>query len=156
MTKKIPLTRGKFALVDDADYKWLNKWKWTYHIKGYAYRQVNNSQESQTILMHRLILNPSEGKMVDHINRDGLDNQRHNLREATNSQNLHNTGMWRHNTTGHKGVKRIRNGRFVARIQINGETFYGNGVKTIEEAAKEYDKMAKEMLGDFSGVEDGE
>ena len=76
MSKQIPLSQGKFAAVDDADYDWLAKHKWTYDYKGYAMRRSANV----TIYMHRVVLNASGPVMVDHVNGDGLDNRRENLR----------------------------------------------------------------------------
>ena len=84
--KKIPLSKGKFALVDDVNYDWLSEYRWhcifnttTY----YAYTRVNGKH----IAMHRLLLIVPKGKEIDHINRKGWDNRINNLRVVTRSQN---------------------------------------------------------------------
>lgn len=99
--KTIPLTRGKYALVDDGDFEYLNQWKWhAQFIKGiwYACRGVRQPKiaigipgKVVRILMHRVITGATgRWEIVDHIDHDGLNNQRHNLRIVTNSQNLRN------------------------------------------------------------------
>ena len=100
MAKKIPLTRGLFAIVDDADFKWLSRWKW--------YAQKRPSQKTQAwlacrcvrtsrpkrrktiIFMHQVIFGRVHGYIPDHVNGDTLDNRRRNLRQATQQQNVWN------------------------------------------------------------------
>ena len=97
--KLIPLTQGKFAKVDDADFEWLSKYKW--YAKNtrnkdedsgsyYAARFQRTGGNPTTIYMHREITNCPDGKEVDHKNRDRLDNQRGNLRVCTRKENLEN------------------------------------------------------------------
>ena len=66
--KKIKLTQGKYALVDDEDFKYLSKWKWNYQQKGYAVRSEWKGGKTKNFLMHRVILNAQEGHHCDHIN----------------------------------------------------------------------------------------
>ena len=87
MTKEILLTQGQVAIVDDEDYKRISQWKWSYRRNprshyGYAYRGMNGHH----ISMHRLIMNAPDDLEVDHIDRNGLNNCRFNLRLATRSQ----------------------------------------------------------------------
>lgn len=152
--KKIPLSIGKFrpskhhdlyALVDDADYKWLSQWSWTaIHTKrkcgGYAMR----SEYGQTILMHRLIMGADEAEEVDHKDRNGLNNQRENLRKATRKQGIANRGAFKNNRTGYKGVVQLKNGKYRMTITAICDT--------AEEAAHIYDQCAKMLHGDFSSV----
>ena len=92
---EILLTRGKVALVDEADFGWLNQWKWcaTKSPRSgdrptfYAYRIQIIDGKQCGILMHRLILRAEGGEITDHRNRDGLDNRRLNLRICTTAQN---------------------------------------------------------------------
>lgn len=108
--KKIPLTQGKVALVDDCDYEYLSQWKWYADKRRNTFSATRNTYKDgkrTTIRMHRIIT----GKMgfqkqnqVDHINRNGLDNRRHNLREVSNKQNSENQGVRKNNTSGYKGV----------------------------------------------------
>ncbi len=83
--KKIPLTQGKFALVDDEDFEYLNQWKWKF-LSGYAARKKGK----KTIYMHRLVNNTLDNKSTDHINMNKSDNRKENLRSSTSSQNKFN------------------------------------------------------------------
>lgn len=98
--KALLLSDGDFALVDDADYPELNRYKWSKHNKGYAVRW---SKPSHT-MMHRVIMKTPAGMVVDHINHDVLDNRRDNLRNVTYSQNGCNTKAHKDNKSGFVGV----------------------------------------------------
>ena len=110
MTKEIQLTYGRVTLVDDDDYKELNKYKWHVREDGktfYAQRSSSRRDGPKHIIrMHRQILGltKSDGKIGDHINRDGLDNRRENLRIVSCAGNSHNHGMHKFNKSGHTGV----------------------------------------------------
>ena len=129
MTKKIKLTQGKFALVDDSDYKWLNQFKWQARKNRrnwYAHRNTPKINGKKTkVNMHREILGlePFDGKEVDHINRNGLDNRRSNLRIANQTINQRNQRKHTNNTSGFTGVhwyKRLNKWR--ANIHVNHKT----------------------------------
>jgi len=95
-------------MVDDEDYEYINRWKW-YIFKGtntfYATRTLPRvNGKHLNINMHRVILQTPDGMYVDHINGNGLDNRGVNLRNCTRSQNQHNRGKSRNNTSGYKGV----------------------------------------------------
>ena len=109
--KKILLTKGKYALVDNEDFDWLNQWKWSFD--G---RYVQRVSKGKHIRMHRLIMNfPIED--IDHINRNKLDNRRKNLRTVTRTLNLFNKPKQSNNTSGFKGVSWYkRDKRWVAFI----------------------------------------
>lgn len=102
--KKIPLTKGKYALVDDIDYEHLSQWKWYYLSSGYAVRDQHINKKKFNFLMHRVIMNTPKNMDTDHINHNPLDNRRKNLRIVTTSQNLFNTSIRSDNTSGYKGV----------------------------------------------------
>ena len=95
--KKIVLSRGLFALVDDEDYEWLNQWKWYAHGNGkwiYALRQKRfKNGTRRPVRMHREILKVSKEDWVDHKDGNGLNNCRDNIRIATISQNFINHPM---------------------------------------------------------------
>lgn len=123
MTKKIKLTQGKYAIVDNDDFDKLNQWKWWVDYRGYAVRDVGGRKNKKRILMHRLINNTPKGLSTDHINRNKLDNRRKNLRTVNQSQNLFNTGLPKNNTSGYKGIQWYKN-RWVARIKVGYKSIY--------------------------------
>ena len=147
----IPLTRGKFAIVDAADYESLSKHKWLANgdeKRGfYAARRVGN----KLVLMHRAIMNPPDGTVVDHINRNSLNNRRCNLRICTQKENLRNGRPSRRSTSRFKGVyfdKQTR--KWIAKIGYNGKTIHLGSFEDEVEAAKAYDRKAYELFGDFA------
>src|SRR3972149_622779 len=112
--KEILLTSGNFTIVDDEDYETLSQQVW-YEINGYAV----GSRHSKNVIMHREIVNPPKDMFVDHINGVKLDTRRENLRICTAAQNRHNRGKQRNNTSGFKGVYKVR-GKWAADINIDG------------------------------------
>ena len=124
--KKIPLTQNKFALVDDRDFGLLNRHKW-FALKGWkTFYAVRNSPEvNKLVYMHREILNTPARMDTDHINKNGLDNQRQNLRVATRSENLQNQGKQKPNTSGFKGVHWNKGAKkWVAQIKVDKKQVY--------------------------------
>lgn len=120
--KAIKLTQGKYAIVDDIDFSWLNQWKWYFGNSGYAMRKPWNKGENKAFLMHRVIMNPKNDEQVDHINRNRLDNRRENLRIVTPHQQRFNMSKPKNNTSGYKGVSwSEERKKWVAQIQINGK-----------------------------------
>ena len=125
--KEIPLTQGKVALVDDIDYEFLNQCKWCANKQRntfYAQRATRKPDGKwTTISMHQALAERLGFKhQADHINRNGLDNQRHNLRDATTKQNNENAGLRSDNTSGYKGVSCHKDGsKWRARIFHNGK-----------------------------------
>ena len=97
--KKIKLTKGKYTIVDDDMFEYLNQWKWYLEKNGYAVRKPNIK-----IYMHRLINKTPDGFKTDHINRCRLDNRKNNLRSVTDSVSAINTSLYKNNITGYKGV----------------------------------------------------
>lgn len=144
--RTIPLTQGKQALVDDADYDWLNQWKWCYHL-GYAKRRSSGGRSgSQILFMHRVINETPGGFVTDHINRDKLDNRRANLRTATKRLNAANTGVAVNNTSGVKGVYRRSDGKkWFASIMVEQKTIYLGCFDEISEARKAREHAEREF-----------
>lgn len=154
----IPLTKGKFALVDVADFEWLNQHKWSARFdnrtkKSYAQRSMmlGNGQQ-RTVQMHREILGIDDPRVeIDHANGNGLINTRDNLRVATHSQNQQNQGPKRGSKSGFKGVSFHRSSnRWQAEIKANGERRYLGIFATAEDAARAYDNVARELHGEFA------
>ena len=101
--KKIKLSKGKFAIVDDKDFERLSKKKWHYTL--YARRSVvENGKRKSSLMQWEVLGKPRKGLQVDHVNGDKLDNRRKNLRIATPSQNRVNSVKPKNNTSGYKGV----------------------------------------------------
>lgn len=152
--KRIALTQGKFAIVDDGDYEQLNQHKWCAIKSGkryYAMRSVWKKGKSIFVLMHREILNVPKGVETDHINHNGIDNRKTNLRMCNRVQNRYNTKILLDKTSQYKGVSwRNRKRKWMAYIGFNYKTIYlGSFVNEIK-AAQAYDQKAKELFGEFA------
>jgi hypothetical protein len=142
----ITLTRGLHALVDAEDYEWLKDYKWhaTYsRASGTMYACRRDGR--RTVLLHRQIMNPPKGMVVDHINGNGLDNRRCNLRICTQAQNAHNR-------RGHAGRKSRflgvspRGDKWEARVGRQHLGLFDDEV----EAAKVRDRKARELYGEHA------
>lgn len=143
------LTQGKSVSVDDADFEWLNQWKWCFNGK-YAVRFVYDGKK-RTVWMHRLIMGEPEGKMVDHKDLDRLNNQRSNLRMATRSQNMLNRGAQANNTSGVKGVWRDKTrSKWVAEIKVNGRKHTIGRFRDIVAATQAYKETARKLAGEYA------
>lgn len=130
--KRIPLTQGKYAIVDDEDFEWLNRWRWKYHKDGYAVRTATGNRN---VYMHREVNKTPKGLLTDHINRNGLDNRRCNLRTTDYRGNALNTGLPSNNTSGRKGVTWNKNrNRWQAQINSKKETVYLGLFENIKDA----------------------
>jgi len=152
---EIPLTQGKVALVDEQDYERVVAMKWHAALgRGgwYAVHGIRHQGRTALLRMHRFVLNCQSGQEVDHINHDGLDNRRCNLRLCTRSQNVANSRKTKNNTSSRfKGVywdtyyKRWR-----AQIGHNGQKHYLGSFDSEENAARTYNTKALELFGEFA------
>jgi hypothetical protein len=124
--KRIPLTQGKSAIIDNADFAVVSRFKWyALNVKGifYAVRNVRGERRG-TVFMHRDIMRTPPGKETDHRNGDGLDNRRRNLKICTHAENGANRPrVNRNNTTGSRGVYRKAD-KWQAQIMRNGKSIY--------------------------------
>lgn len=153
--KLIPLVgrgAGLFVKVDDGDFDTLMTRKWRLNTKGYAVSCTLGSKDvRKQVWMHRVIMEAPFSSQVDHKNRDRLDNQKHNLRLCTGSENRINSGLLQKNTSGYKGVSWSQQwGKWVAAIQKEGKKLVLGGFDSKEEAAKAYDAKARELFGEFA------
>lgn len=153
-TRKISLTQGYVALVDAADYDDLSQHLWFVHFKGsvpYAARADYSSGKKRYELMHRRLL--PDAPYVDHIDGDGLDNRRSNLRAATHSQNLRNrVRLGTNNKSGFRGVSwHVGNKVWQAQIYIEGKKKHLGSFANREDAARAFDDAAVEHYGEFHG-----
>lgn len=145
----IPLSNRKVAIVDENDYLSLISLHW-YACKSkagiwYAKAKFNN----KSIYMHRFILSPNHGNDVDHINHNGLDNRRANIRIATRTQNMRNGRGWKKRKSYFKGVHSA-GGKWKAQITVNGIRHNLGSFHSQEEAAMAYDVAAKSFFGEFA------
>lgn len=151
--KEIPLTRGYVALVDDEDFEWLSQWKWCVHFGGTKYGKPYAMRRSgdHTMRIHRLVMGctKGDGRHIDHINGNSLDNRRSNLRDCTPSQNGENAHANRKGSSRFKGVSQDR-GRWRARIRVKRKLYSLGHFDTEEEAARAYNESARDMFGDYA------
>ena len=152
--KEIRLNQNKTALVDDEDFELIKTYRW-YCFKSrytfYAISQWYENGERKHVLMHRLILNVPDGFILDHKNKNGLDNQKENLRLCTHNQNKQNSKMRRHNKSGFRGVHYSKRDKlFYSRIGIDGKRLWIGCFKTAKAAALAYDKYAIKHHGEFA------
>ena len=145
-TKLIPLTKGKFAMVDAADFEWLNQFKW-HAIKVADNYYACRKEGGKSILMHRQIMNPPKGMVVDHKNHTTLDNHRCNLRVCTQAQNLYNTRS--HSRSGYKGVS-PKGDKWEAKIKHRGQWYHLGLFDDPVEAARARDRMAVKLFGEYA------
>jgi hypothetical protein len=152
--REIPLTKGYVAVVDAGDYEWLSKFKWQVSVQSgtaYAKRHLGCGYGDATASLHRTIMLPDPGQRVDHINHDGLDNRRTNLRLCTQSLNCGNQRVSERGTSRYKGVfwnKQCR--KWTAFIKVDYQNKYLGLFSDEAEAARAYDITAREYFGEFS------
>lgn len=155
MTRQIPLSKGKVALVDDEDYERVNQYRWCFtdvgYAVGYAGGDWSGGKQPRHISMHRFILDAPPHLKVDHINGNGLDNRRANLRYATTSQNAQNKRGRKSGTSRYKGVywDKQRN-RWRAVVILNGKHHHGGDHRIEEDAARAYDRLALKLFGEYA------
>lgn len=146
--KRIPLSGGHYALVDAADYEWLSRYNWRLHT-GYAMRQ----EKGRRLYMHREIMRPPEGTLIDHANCDKLDNRRGNLRMCTRRENMRNKGKHMKSASRFKGVGYSKARRkWYALLRVEGVRFWMGYFEDEAEAARAYDRKAVEIFGEFANL----
>ena len=150
--KLIALTQGKSAIVDDEDYERLSAFRW-YAMRcckrWYAVRKITIGKRRQRkSWMHREVLKTPDGNFTDHINGNGLDNRRANLREANHSQNQANRGPNSNNKSGFKGVYR-RFGKWKAQITVNRRKIHIGHFTELSDAVAAYSQAARQHFGEY-------
>lgn len=157
--KKIPLTQGKFALVDDEDYEAISKYKWRLLSQPgkntcYAVRTKwrPETKDCRDQRMHRQLLGITDSKtFVDHKDGNGLNNQKNNLRICTASQNLANARVSKSNSSGLKGVSWHKAAKkWQAYISFDKKRIHIGLFENINDAGAAYDKKAVQIYGAFA------
>ena len=159
MSKEILLTKGCVTIVDDEDYEWLAKRKWYASREPdgskpvYAMRRMSQSEPNtgKVVAMQNLILPPPEGLFIDHINGDGLDNRRCNLRYVTMRQNNLNSPRRKDGQSRYKGVSYGKaSGTWRANIYLGGRQCSLGVFDTEEAAAWAYNNAARDAYGEYA------
>lgn len=160
-TVEIGLNLGFVAIIDSDDLEVVAQYNWNAVRSRNVYYAHTVTESRRILLMHRLILQPRRGLIVDHANGNGLDNRRANLRIATHSQNAANKRKPRieGSTSAYKGVSWERSGkrknRWRATINIKGKRIRLGSFGTEVEAAIAYDAAAREHFGEFARINFG-
>lgn len=154
--KTIPLTQGRVAVVDDKDYERLSQWRWFARRERcgnwYAARSVQlGGGRVECLLMHRIILGAEPGQVIDHVDGDGLNNQRSNLRFATPTTNQWNRKSNRNSSSAYKGVSWHKGtSKWAVEIRINGRRQHLGYFSDEKEAAHAYDRVSRKHHGEFA------
>jgi len=146
----IPLSKGRVAIIDPEDYDSLSQWKW-YYSHGYAIRHPSmvGGIRKGKIMMHRVIAKTPNGVYTDHINGNGLDNRKSNLRFVSHAQNMWNSKLERNTSTGIKNVS-VFNGGYQVRVQKDGKRYFAGFFKDISEAVSRANTFRKEYYGEYT------
>jgi hypothetical protein len=155
MAKEIILTQGKVAIVDNEDYDYLNQFKWYASNKNgkfYVARTIRVSKNKKNyILMHRFIMKPDKGMVIDHLDGNPLNNKKNNLRICTHAENMRNSKININNKSGYKGVSYQENrNNYRASIKFNNKTInIGDFIDPID-AARAYNAAALKYHREFA------
>lgn len=149
--KCIQLTQHQFAIIDDEDYDTLCKFKWRVKEESNTMYAIRDNRKT-TVRMHRQILNIIDSNYnVDHINGNGLDNRKCNLRVCTQAQNVCNTKPRQGTSSKFKGVSwNPQKNKFHAYVNFNKKRFFLGYYNSETEAAKAYNQKASELFGEFA------
>ena len=151
--KKMKLTNGDFALLDNHDYDKLSKYNWGLGPRKYIQRTKTENGKQTSVVIHREIMGciKGDGKTVDHVNRNRLDNRRVNLRLVNRQQSATNCSMGKNNTSGYKGVSFLKSENiWQSRVMFNYKSHFLGNFKTAQEAGRAYDKKTLELNGVYA------
>ena len=142
---------GTKILVDEDDFIFLSRYKWKISHTGKKYYAVTTLSGGQR--MHRIIMKAKEGQIIDHINGNGLDNRKENLRFCTNAENIRNKGLTKRNKTGFKGVYWCDTSKkFISSITFENKQRKIGSFDCPFKAARAYDSEAIKLHGEFANI----
>lgn len=156
--RRIKLTQGQFALIDDIDFERISQYKWhavkasnkhSWYANTNIWIKKDGKKIRYSLRMHRFLLNTPKGKVVDHINGNGLDNRRENIRICDQKNNVCNAIAHRNSISKYRGVS-LQSGKWKVQIQINKKKIHLGYFDSEEEAAQVYNKAAKKYHGEFA------
>lgn len=150
----IPLSQGKVAICDASDYNLVSPYNWYAQRAKYTYyagTSILVRGRYRRLDLHRHLMGVyKRGTLVDHIDGDGLNNLRYNLRVCVQCENLRNTKISVDSTTGLKGVSFHKStGKWQSNIIIHGRQVYLGLFSNVEMAAKAYDTASLKLHGEF-------
>jgi len=141
--QSIRLNKDKFALIDDEDLKLVSKYNWQYN-NGYAVTSYVKNKKRYYIKMHRLVMGVDKLVLLDHINRNSLDNRKKNLRKSNSWLNAFNKGIQKNNKTGYKGVVKL-DGKYAAQLQLKYRCKRIGTFKRKQDAACAYNVVVSKL-----------
>lgn len=152
--KKIKLTQGQYALVDDEDYEYLNQWKWyarwnIFTESYYAGRSKFVSGKRKNIHMSRVIMDTLDNEFCDHKDHNTLNNQKYNLRNVTRSENMKNRRTFKNNKLGEHGIFQ-RGKYFVVQIRSNKIRLAYKRFKNLDDAKIYRDSIVSNFHQEFA------
>jgi hypothetical protein len=156
MTRKIELTRGFEAIIDDEDFERVSKYKWRANVTSwgtYAVTWMRIEGRGQHVYLQRFLLGLPRDKLITFANGDKLDNRRINLKYTTRSKSQMGRPRRSNNRTGFKGVSFNKAAeKYKSYIKKDGKLHYLGLHATAKEAAAAYNEKAKELYGEFAGL----
>lgn len=148
--KKVHLVNGGVAFVDDEDFEKVRGYRW-YRLTQSSTTYATTRTKGRTLYMHRLIMDAPPGTVVDHRDRNGLNNCRQNLRLCTQQQNLWNRKKReKSHRSPYLGVSMLPNGRYTAFMQVDGRQVHLGTFAEERDAALMYDAVARRLRGEFA------
>jgi hypothetical protein len=149
--KEVLLTQGFVTVVDDEDFDRVNQFRWVVlKNKNNCYAWSRQPHPGKKTYLQNFLMHPPSGFLVDHINRNGLDNRKQNLRICTPRQNTHNRPS--HGKLSYKGVVfcKSKKNPYMVRLHADKQWTYLGCFPTAELAAEAYDRKAFELYGEFA------
>lgn len=140
-------SKGNEIIIDKEDFDKVSKYTWCISKTGYAVANING----KVTKLHRYILDlKNSNQIVDHINRDKLDNRKNNLRFCSQKENSRNCSLSKNNTSGHVGIDKTKFGKYRARITVNRQEIRLGNYDTIEEAIDKRKQAELLYFGEFA------